>query len=500
MKKYGKLLLLLTFLTILPCIGVKAQEQVSREISSVSLVTARENMPNPSWLFNGDRTTCQSCKGHVTMTLSHEEGIGSVYLIFNVSHGPFRVIDEESGREQICGKENFLHDFVDVSGIFGRAPKSITLDFGENGLELNELRAFTEGEPPKDVQRWKLAPEEGVDLLVFPAHGDDEQLFFAGMLPWYAGEKGYEVQVAYSTDHHNLGPLRPHEMLNGLWETGVTNYPVFGPFPDYLTKNEYNALQVIQPAGFEEENVLSFVVEQIRKFRPLVVAGHDLDGEYGHGFHRLYGHMVTKAVEISMDPLQFPESAEKYGTWDVPKTYIHLYKENPVHMNWDIPTKRFDGLTAYEVCKTRGYPAHQSQYKGFAWYFAGFNRAEDIPENGPCDYGLYRSTVGEDIEREDLFENLLCRAEMKQKKEAEKRAREAELERLRQDQLQMEKNAREKAAREAARREADRIAQAEQTLEAEARRQKTIALIFCGVTAISALALLLVNFFRKVRK
>ena len=500
MKRIRSFLLPLLLLALLPAAGVQAREEMAREISAPGLVTAGENLPNPAWLFNGDCITCQSCKGHVTMTLSHEEGIGSLYLIFNVSHGPFRVIEEDTGREQLCGEENFLHDFVDVAGIFGRAPKSITLDFGDHGLELNELRAFTAGEPPRDVQRWKLAPEEGVDLLVFPTHGDDEQLFFAGMLPWYAGEKGYEVQVAYSTDHHNLGLLRPHEMLNGLWETGVTNYPVFGPFPDYLTKNENNALQAIQPAGFEEEDVLSYVVEQIRKFKPLVVAGHDLKGEYGHGFHRLYGRMVTEAVEVSMDPLQFPESAEKYGTWDVPKTYIHLYPQNTLHMNWDIPTKRFDGLTAYEVCKHRGYPAHKSQYKGFAWYFAGFDTADSIEENSPCDYGLYRSTVGLDMRKDDLFENLLCREEMQKKKEAERLAREAELQRQKAEQLKKEKEAAEKAAAEAASREADRITRIQQTQEAQQRRQKVRVLFASGAAGASALALLLVILFRKVRK
>ena len=500
MNKFRKILLLLPLLSVLTVSGVRAQAQTAREISSVDLVTAGENMPHPAWLFNEDLLGYQLCKGNMSITLSHEEGIGSVYLIFNVSHGPFRVLNNDDGQECICGEENFLHDYVDITEKFGQAPGSITIQFGDKGVQLNELRVFTEGEPPRDVQRWKRAPEDGVDLLVFPAHGDDEQLFFAGMLPWYAGEKGYEVQVAYSTDHHNYGTVRPHEMLNGLWEVGVTNYPVFGPFPDFLTENEYNALQSIKPAGYEEADVLSYVVEQIRRFRPLVVAGHDLDGEYGHGFHRLYGRMVTEAAGISMDPEQFPESAEKYGTWDVPKTYVHLYPQNTIHMNWDIPTKRFDGMTAYEVCKNRGYPAHKSQYRGFAWYFAGFETADSIPENGPCDFGLYRSTVGPDMNRDDLFENLLCRKEMQEREAAERLAREAEQQRQKAEQLKKKKEAEEKAEAEAASREADRVTQMQQTREAELRRQKDRALFACGAAGISALALLMMIIFRKVRK
>lgn len=500
MKKFRKILLLLALLAMLPASEVRAQAQLAREISSADLVTARENMPHPAWLFNDDLMGFQQCKANMSMTLSSEEGIGSLYIIFNVSHGAFRVVNNDDGRECICGEENFLHDYVDIAKKFGMAPKSITIHFGEGGVQLNELRVFTEGEPPRDVQRWKTAPKDGVDLLVFPTHGDDEQLFFAGMLPWYAGEKGYEVQVAYSTDHHNYGPVRPHEMLNGLWEVGVTNYPVFGPFPDFLTENEYNALQSIKPAGYEEKDVLSYVVEQIRRFRPLVIVGHDLNGEYGHGFHRLYGRMVTEASGISMDPEQFPESAEKYGIWDVPKTYIHLYPQNTLHMDWDIPTSRFDGMTAYEVCKHRGYPAHKSQYKGFAWYFAGFDRADCIPDNGPCDYGLYRSTVGEDVNKNDLFENLLCRKEMHRRAEEERKTREARRQSILKEQERKQKEAEAQAAAEAAQREADRITQEKQTREAENRRQKVRVLFASGAAGVSALALLLVIIFRKVRK
>jgi LmbE family N-acetylglucosaminyl deacetylase len=45
--------------------------------------------------------------------------------------------------------------------------------------------------------------EGGADLVLFSAHGDDEHLFFAGLLPTYAEERGYRVQVVYLTDHRN---------------------------------------------------------------------------------------------------------------------------------------------------------------------------------------------------------------------------------------------------------------------------------------------------------
>ena len=496
MKKIARLCLLLLLLAVILPGRVRAEQLSATEISGMDIVKQRQNMPYPSWLFNGDQGGFQQMKPDTSVTLEHEQGIGSFYLIFDVSHEPYTVRNEDSGQEATCGTENFLHDFVDVKALFGTAPKSITISFGNQSVKLSEMRVFTEGEVPEDVQQWRLASQDGVDMLVLPTHGDDEQLFFAGLLPYYAGEKGYEVQVVYSTDHHNYNTVRPHEMLNGLWAVGVRNYPVFGPFPDYLTKSEKSALESIKSAGFEREDVLDFVVEQIRRFKPLVAVGHDLEGEYGHGFHKLYGRILKEAVEVSMNPEVSPESGEKYGVWDVPKTYIHLYPENAIHMNWDVPLSSFDGMTAYEVTKTLGYPAHKSQYSGFAWYFSGYDNAESIPKNGPCDYGLYRSTVGEDVEKNDLFENLVCREQMRKQEEEERLAREAEAEQLRREEEERRKEAQRKAAEE----EADRKSIAEQNMEDAARREKLRMFFIAALAGTVSFTVLLVLIVRKITK
>ena len=398
--------ILFTILLLLVILPVRMDAEEAENISSIDLITDSENMAYPLWLFNQDETTPQTSKPGLSFTLTHEKGFGSLYIVFDVPYGAYTLKNNDDGREVTCGQNNFIHEFVDVQGLFGMAPKSLTITFGDHEVKLCEIRAYTEGDVPADVQKWKRAPEEGVDLLAFPTHGDDEELFFAGMLPYYAGEKEYEVQVAYSTDHHNLGMLRTHEMLNSLWAVGVRNYPVFGPFPDFLTKNASAAVAAIQPYKFTEDDVKAYVVEQIRRFKPLVIVGHDLEGEYGHGFHRLYGRIVQEASDISMDPDKYPESAEKYGVWDAPKTYTHLFADNPIHMNWDVPLEKFDGMTAYEVSKEIGFPTYKSQYSGFAWYFNYKDTAEDIKEMSPCDFGLYRTTVGADVNKNDLFENL----------------------------------------------------------------------------------------------
>lgn len=82
----------------------------------------------------------------------------------------------------------------------------------------------------------------------------------------------------------------------------------------------------------------------------------------------VYADLLMEAVEISGDPQYSPELAQTYGAWDVPKTYLHLYPENPILMDWDQPLASFWGMTAFQVSKDIGFACHQSQYNDFAWY------------------------------------------------------------------------------------------------------------------------------------
>lgn len=95
--------------------------------------------------------------------------------------------------------------------------------------------------------------------------------------------------------------------------------------------------------------MLSYTTSSIRRFKPLVVVTQDLNGEYGHGGHMLFSHAVAESVESSSEPSYFPDSASKYGTWDVPKTYLHLYSDNKITMNLRLPLSRMGNRTSIEV-------------------------------------------------------------------------------------------------------------------------------------------------------
>ena len=395
----GKLVLLLMLLLLVPAAGAE-------DVSGESSVLSADGIPECSMLFDMDMETSQRCGENAALRLFGEEGIAGLYFIFDKEYDSLTVTAEPSGMEAVLSTGGILHDYVDLQEVFGHVPQAVTVTFSSGEAALNELRLFSPGALPGWVQRWNTIPEGGADLLLLSTHGDDEQLFFAGLLPWYAGEQGKRVQVVYFTDHRNLTSCRVHEMLDGLWAVGVRDYPVFGPYDDYYTFDREDAYRYYEQSGHPRQELLGFVTEQLRRYRPLVAVGHDPAGEYGHGMHQLTADLLMEAVKISSEPDAFPEQDERYGSWLVPKTYLHLYPQNRITMNWDIPLTNFQGLTAYQLTKQRGFPSHASQIEDFAWYFRGADLASQVAKYSPCQYGLYQTSVGTDTQGGDFFEHL----------------------------------------------------------------------------------------------
>ena len=398
------LLCLCTLGLLVPPAGAE-ETGTARDITNDASIDAHQGFDQRSRLFDHVHTIPANYPDHAWLTVSYPEGIGSVYLIFHNAYGVYTVTDNGTGQVAELGQNGFQHDFVDLEALFGSAPTSITLSFDNGPLCLNELYLFSPGQAPDFVQRWEPPAEGNADLLLFSAHGDDEQLFFAGIFPYYAGELGRKVQVVYLTNHENTMPERRHEMLDGLYACGVTTYPVFGTFRDLKSQSLQGAYSHMAYFDVSPEDLLGFVVEQLRRFKPKVAVTHDVNGEYGHGQHMLLADLLMQACQISQDPQQYPALAEQYGVWDVPKTYLHLYPENEIVLDWDVPLSRFDGMTAFEVSRDLGFACHKSQVDYFRWYYSQGTCAKDIKQYSPCYYGLYRSTVGPDIQKNNFFEN-----------------------------------------------------------------------------------------------
>lgn len=338
------------------------------------------------------------------ITISREDGIGGIYIKFDRIPTAWTLEETVNGETITCGENGFLHEYVDLKECFGLAPKSAALSFTEDTV-IADIYVFSEGEVPDWVQIWQ-PPCEAADLLLVSSHSDDEQLFFLGVLPYYAGEMGLNVQVAYVVQHFEANGVqnhqRPHEQLDGLWTVGIRNYPVMSDFPDLYAQSKdrqvalSQAKAVFESAGVTYDDFVAYMTGCIERFKPLVIVSHDLDGEYGHGTH-----VLTAAALI--------EAVEKTGS--VEKLYLHLYEENPIVMDYDVPLSNFGGKTAYEV-SCDGFACHKSQH--WTWFYKWIYGSEENPitkasqirSYSPCKYGLYYTAVGEDTVGGDFFENV----------------------------------------------------------------------------------------------
>ena len=260
------------------------EREPARDVTFGRTLEIVSGFQNYDMLMDRDIYMGQTGRNGAYIVMSNDLGIGSIYLVFLENYGTFSLKDNDTGEVRTCGGNGFLHEFVDVEALFGTAPRSVTVTFDSGNPYLNEIYVYSPGEVPATVQKWRHPVENETDLILFSTHGDDEHLFFAGILPYYDTELDYEVLVVYLTDHrNNFGTMRMHEMLAGLWAVGVDTYPIFGNFDDFRTPGLGKTYDTFARLGHSYDELMSFVVEQIRRFKPKVVVGHDFAGEYGHG-------------------------------------------------------------------------------------------------------------------------------------------------------------------------------------------------------------------------
>lgn len=400
--------LILSALTLVPCLVLPAfaegatVAQVAKNIASEAQFYCW-GADSYASLTDGDETTSFPIGYSGQLVINTETPIAGLYIKFYTESA---VWDMTANDEQFnCGENGFLHEYVDVADLAGETTE-IKMDFPKGGV-IGELEIYTEGTLPDTVQVWEK-PCDRADLVLFSSHSDDEQLFFAGVLP-YSVASGARTQVVYFCEHSNT-PVRPHEQLDGLWAVGVRNYPIIGNFPDLYSESKEQAENVFRDEGYDHDDFIEWQVENIRRFEPQVIVGHDAAGEYGHGTHIINSETLREAIAIAADADQYPYLTASYGAWDTPKVYLHLWAENEIVLDFDTPLDYFGGKTAYQM-SCEGYDHHKSQH--WTWFTqwllgpegARYTKASQIGKYNPCRYGLWRTTVGANT-GSDLFENI----------------------------------------------------------------------------------------------
>lgn len=338
---------------------------------------------NTSWKITnvGDR---------VQIIVPDEKTAALLTLEWSVAPSPFTVTMLDANGDVLSTlSEDNRCEMINFGFELDPATKTIQVFPSDLKAGICELRVMEEGKVPNCAQRWQPAGDK-VDMMIFSAHQDDEVLLFGGTIPYYAAQ-GKNILVVYMA---NCGRNRYAEALNGLWDCGLRTHPVFVGLKDRLL-DSYDA--AVRLWGYEDTEAI--VTELLRRYKPDVVVTHDIDGEYGHKQHILTSAVVRSAIERAADPESNPDSAETYGVWQTKKLYIHLYGENALTMNvYDEPMDVFGGFSSTQMA-TIAYWKHASQQNDF---IAGLGETYDNRK-----FGLYFSTVGEDVAKNDLFENIV---------------------------------------------------------------------------------------------
>ncbi len=401
-----------------------------------------------------------------SITVTSESGIQGIYLIWDEPVNEWTL--ECNGNSSTQGSNGFLHDYIELDGA-----TEFVINNSVAGNRLADIYCYGEGELPADVQRWEPMCEEA-DILVLSSHADDEILFFGSVLAQYAGQDELNVQVVYFSQYWTGAKIREHEKLDGIWHAGVRNYPYNGHFDDWYAGDFERAKTL-----FGYDNAVGFAVEIIRKFKPQVIVGHDLNGEYGHGTHILTAHSLTDAVTLSGDATNYPESAEKYGVHEAKKLYLHLYGENKIKVPTRVPLDNFGGKTGLEVAK-ESYLYHVSQQ--WCWYFV-----DDEYEYSCADFGLYYTTVGVDTEN-NMMQNIV---DYKTQEEIRKQEEEESLRAEEESRKAEEESSREAASMEESKSiaEAEKESLLDEQKKKDADRNDIIKIVVIVLAAIAVIML-----------
>ncbi len=332
---------------------------------------------------------------YIILTAPEDRPIAGLYICFGNMPAAWEVQVSDDGKDwfrAVEGDTRFLHSYVALPEP-SRYVRVIVPTEKAYALRINEIYALSEGSLPDWVQIWQPTHEKA-DIMFISTHPDDELIFFGGAIPTYAVEQGRRVVVAYFSTSNTS---RSSELLNGLWHMGVRNYPVLGTFRDTKTTG---GLPGAYKAVGGKAKVHEWFVGLYRQYQPEVVVVQDVDGEYGHTQHILVSESAYEAIAIAADEDQYTDLTVAWGTWEVKKFYRHLWPEQQIIFDWNVPLASMNGYTGLELADEAFRIYHKTQAA------SGFNVLETGAEYDNRVFGLVYSTVGDDVMHNDFLENI----------------------------------------------------------------------------------------------
>ncbi len=388
-KRNGVLLLYLMF--ILLAVSANAWAETAVEITEECIITSPGKQTGNAHdkKYTSYWNSRQQKNPYLEFVTPDDTPAYWLYICFGEMPADWCIEIEENQtwHPYLDGENEYYHTVLALNGI--KHFRIIDTSGKRVQFKINDVFVFGEGELPDWVQQWQPTKKKA-DIMVIAAHPDDELLFFGGTIPVYDVEMNKDVVVVYMSYSNTT---RRSELLNGLWSMGIRNYPVIGDFHDtYSSKLEdaYNR--------WRKDKVFEFIYGVLRRYKPEVVLTHDINGEYGHGAHKLCADAVRECVLHVAERGYDPESLKQWGAWQVKKLYLHLYPENQIVMNWSIPLNSFDGKTGLELA-AEAYGYHITQQR------TDF-KVSDTGEMSCACFGLVYTLVGPDEKKNDFLEHI----------------------------------------------------------------------------------------------
>lgn len=376
--------LMALLLGCLPALAVQA-DTVTRQC------TFEVDRGREKYLTDGDIETAWEPSGENARLLINlpANGAGYVYIQWQDEPTGYVFAQYDADKNEIASSDGGA-EYTGINQIYElrEDARYVLITLADEDQAICEITVYSAGELPSGVQRWYPAYTK-CDLMLVAAYPGDELVTFGGLLPYYADERGANVQLVYMT---GASRVRKSETLDALWSMGICNYPEFIG----LKASDTDSLEECLSLWGGKDRLVGAMVEIIRKCRPEVIVSHDINGEGGDHKRILTAMLMQYAIDAAADPDEYPESAEEYGTWQVKKLYLHLGGESVIDFDW-----------TGEETETGVSPiaAAQTAFE----YYATISGKYSILETGEYDssiYGLEYSSIGADTRHNDFFENI----------------------------------------------------------------------------------------------
>lgn len=365
-----------------PFIDIKASAKFKREAKNISdqcvYQLGNSKIGNSSRLYDEYYDTSYDVYGWNELSISWDENVKVSFVLIEFTRDPKEYVIKQFDKEdQLISERGGLESMVNDIEYVDEKTRKVSI-VPKDDVTVCGLKAYDNG-TLKDRHKWSPTPDK-LDYLVVATHPDDDVIFLGAIIPTYTGEYGF---VGSSLVMTSTNRIRRDEYLNGEWVLGQRTAPLAARFPDIASQSDAPA-----NTSFNDDALTRYLVRVFRKYKPEVVFTQAQNGEYGHWQHRKISKCVFAAVPLAANENYDNDSIEQYGVWDVKKLYIHLYEENQIFIDVNVPLESFAGRTAFDVA-TEAFECHASQHTGRHWV-----KNEGV--YSMTDFGLAYTTVGND--------------------------------------------------------------------------------------------------------